>query len=76
MTNLKKLLLDSKGNLKRSTPALAELIIKELGGVSKVARIFDIAPASVDDWKRRGIPGWRLEFLKLAFPDLKTWEEQ
>lgn len=74
MQDLKKLLLESKGRLKQSTPFFAELLINELGGVSKVAKIVDTAAASVDDWKHRGIPGWRLEYFKVAFPDLRAWD--
>jgi hypothetical protein len=74
MEDLKKLLLESKGKLKPSTPFFAELLVNELGGTSKVARIADTAAASVDSWKLRGIPGWRLEYFKVAFPDLRAWD--
>jgi hypothetical protein len=50
------------------------LLVNELGGTSKVARIADTAAASVDSWKLRGIPGWRLEYFKVAFPDLRAWD--
>ena len=74
MSDLRKLLLESKGKLKQSSPSFAELLINELGGTSKVAKIVDTAAASVDDWKHRGIPGWRLEYFKVAFPDLRAWD--
>lgn len=43
--------------------------IERMGGTSAVARLCDIAPASVSEWKRTGIPRARLQFLKLARPE-------
>lgn len=46
-------------------------IIELLGGTSEVARLCQIKPASVSEWKSRGrIPSARLMYLKLLRPDL------
>ena len=59
--------------MKVKTNPLAEALIKELGGVSKVAGICEIRPASVCGWRVNGIPKARKQFLRLAFPRLKAW---
>lgn len=43
--------------------------IERMGGTSAVARLCEIAPASVSEWKRTGIPSARLQYLRLARPD-------
>jgi hypothetical protein len=43
-------------------------IIDALGGTNAVARLCEIAPGSVSDWRKTGIPKARLMFLKLARP--------
>lgn len=43
-------------------------IIDALGGTSEVARLCEIQPASVSEWRKLGIPKARLKFLKLARP--------
>jgi hypothetical protein len=43
-------------------------IIDALGGTNAVARLCDIQPPSVSDWRRLGIPKARLMFLRLAKP--------
>ncbi|MDY7537661.1 Cro/CI family transcriptional regulator [Undibacterium sp. RTI2.1] len=45
-------------------------IIDKLGGTSAVAKIFDISPPSVSDWKKTGIPKARRMYLELKYPDL------
>lgn len=45
-------------------------IIDELGGPTAVAALFDIKQPSVSEWRRKGIPKARLQFLKLYRPDL------
>jgi len=45
-------------------------IIDALGGTNAVARLCEIAPGSVSDWRKTGIPKARLMFLKLARPDV------
>lgn len=43
-------------------------IIEALGGTNRVARLCKVKPPSVSGWKRTGIPGARLDFLKLKCP--------
>ncbi len=40
-------------------------IINALGGTSKVARLCKIKPPSVSEWRREGIPEYRLDYLRL-----------
>jgi DNA-binding transcriptional regulator YdaS (Cro superfamily) len=47
-----------------------KLIIERLGGTAAVARLFNIKPPSVSQWKRDGIPAARVQFLALARPDV------
>lgn len=49
---------------------LANYIIDELGGTRKVARLFDIAEASVSGWRKSGVPKSRMMYIKLAYPQL------
>jgi hypothetical protein len=45
-------------------------IIDEIGGTSEVARLCEVEPPSVSEWRKTGIPRARLMFLKLARPDV------
>lgn len=45
-------------------------IIDALGGTAEVARLCDVKPPSVSEWRTSGIPKARLMFLKLARPDV------
>jgi ribosomal protein L23 len=45
-------------------------IIDELGGTSAVAKLFEVKPASVSEWRTKGIPKARRQTLKLLRPDL------
>ncbi len=54
---------------------LADRLIQELGGVTKVANICKIATSSVCSWREQGCPRARLMYLQLAYPDLKVWQE-
>lgn len=47
----------------------ASAVIDRLGGTSAVAKICDIKPPSVHEWRLNGIPKARLQFLRLAYPD-------
>ncbi len=49
---------------------LAEKIIDELGGTSATARLCEIDPASVSEWRWNGIPPARLLYFKVLRPDL------
>lgn len=46
------------------------LIIDRLGGTSEVARLCEIEPPSVSDWRKYGIPKGRLLYLKAVRPDV------
>ncbi|HBD37092.1 MULTISPECIES: hypothetical protein [unclassified Cupriavidus] len=48
---------------------LANIVIDRLGGTSAVAKICEIKPPSVHEWRENGIPKARLQFLRLAYPD-------
>jgi hypothetical protein len=45
-------------------------IIDALGGTSEVARLCEIQPPSVSEWRRNGIPKAQLKFLRLAHPQI------
>lgn len=44
-------------------------VIDRLGGTTAVAKICEIQPPSVHDWRTYGIPKARLQYLRLAFPE-------
>lgn len=44
-------------------------IIDNLGGTSKVAEICEIKPASVSEWRQKGIPKAWKKYFQLARPD-------
>ena len=45
-------------------------IIDDLGGTAEVARLCNVKPPSVSEWRIKGIPQARLMFLKLAKPEV------
>lgn len=45
------------------------VVIDRLGGTTQVAKICDIQPPSVHEWRSRGIPKARLQYLRLAYPE-------
>ncbi|NIF51431.1 hypothetical protein [Burkholderia sp. Ax-1724] len=50
------------------------VVIDRLGGTSETARLFEIEPASVSGWRKLGIPKARLQFLRVARPDVLVLE--
>lgn len=48
----------------------ANRIIDGLGGTSETARLCDVKPPSVSEWRKTGIPKTQLKFLKLARPEI------
>lgn len=48
----------------------ANKIIDSLGGTAEVARICDVKPPSVSEWRVVGIPHARLMYLRLLRPDV------
>lgn len=51
----------------------AKAVIDELGGVTRVAGICKVRPASVGYWKKSGIPPAREMYLRTVYPSLKAW---
>lgn len=49
--------------------SLANQVIDLLDGTNAVAKIFDIKPSSVSEWRVTGIPKARLQYLRLAHPE-------
>lgn len=47
----------------------ASKIVDALGGVTVVAKMFEITPPSVFNWKVRGIPHVRAMYLKAVYKD-------
>lgn len=45
------------------------VVIDRLGGTGAVARICEINPASVSEWRREGIPKYRVQFLRAVYPE-------
>lgn len=46
------------------------LIIDRLGGTSETARLCEVQPPSVSEWRHKGIPRAQLKFLKAVRPDV------
>ena len=46
------------------------LIIDRLGGTSETARLCDIQPPSVSEWRKKGIPKAQLKYLKAIRPEV------
>lgn len=45
-------------------------IIDKLGGTAEVARLCQVKPPSVSQWRESGIPAARLMYLKAIRPDV------
>lgn len=45
-------------------------VIDALGGTGEAARLCEVTDAAVSQWRKDGIPRARLQFLRLARPDL------
>lgn len=48
----------------------ANKIIDALGGTAAVAKLCDVRPPSVSEWRLSGIPRAREQFLRLLRPDV------
>lgn len=55
---------------KTQAQAYAERVIASLGGTSATAKLCKTSMAAISQWKENGIPEYRLDFLKLARPDV------
>lgn len=47
-------------------------IIDALGGTVEAARLFEVTTGAISQWRTKGIPKARRQFLKLARPELFT----
>lgn len=45
-------------------------VIDKFGGTAAMARLCDVKMPSVSEWRRTGIPKSRLQFLRLARPEV------
>lgn len=66
---------DSLCDIKRDV----DTILKRLGGATKTARMFQIADAAVQQWKKNGLPQARRMHLLATRPDVLAgtrYEEQ
>lgn len=45
-------------------------IIDALGGTVEASRLFDITTSAISQWRTKGIPKARRQFLRIARPDL------
>ena len=59
----------------QSSPALADSVIKELGGLTSVAKICKVKPSSVAYWAKHGLPSSREMYLRLKFSKLDAWKQ-
>lgn len=50
-------------------------IIDRIGGTSETARLCEVKPPSVSEWRKTGIPKAQLKFLKLARPEVFDADE-
>lgn len=60
--------------MNETSKLIATLVIKELGGLTAVAKICKIRPQSVNNWRKRGMPKRSGQLLKALFPNLKAWD--
>jgi len=44
-------------------------IIEEIGGAARIAELCNITISAVVQWKHKGIPAARRQFLQLLYPD-------
>lgn len=54
----------------------ANKIIDALGGTTAVARLCEIKPPSVAEWRKAGIPNARLMYLRVIRPDVFAHSEE
>lgn len=47
-------------------------VIDALGGTGEVAKLCEVSDAAVSQWRHDGIPRARLQFLRLAHPEVFT----
>ena len=54
----------------------ATQIIDALGGTFEVAKLCQVKPPSVSEWRKEGIPPARLMYLKVIRPDVFEEEKK
>lgn len=54
----------------------ATQIIDALGGTFEVAKLCQVKPPSVSEWRKEGIPPARLMYLKVIRPDIFEEEKK
>lgn len=54
---------------------IAKKIIAEFGGVKKTSKLCELAPSSVSDWKRKGMPLSWIKYFQTLRPDLFVEDE-
>lgn len=52
---------------------LANEVIEELGGTSKVAELMGVKMPSVSYWRTHGLPPFREYRLRVEYPHLRAW---
>lgn len=45
-------------------------LIDKLGGTTAVAKLCEVQPPSVSEWRNKGIPKHQLKFLRVVRPDV------
>lgn len=45
-------------------------IISAFGGTAAIAQLCEVSPAAVSQWRQNGIPKPRMQFLRLAKPEV------
>lgn len=48
----------------------ASEVIDELGGTAETARLCEVSPAAVSQWRLNGMPKSQLKYLRLAKPEI------
>lgn len=54
----------------------ANKIIDALGGTAAVAKLCEVKPPSVSEWRNSGIPKARLQYLRLLKPEVFVGDDQ
>ena len=62
--------------MNKTAPEEAIRIIGELGGTTAVSKLCRIAPPSVANWKKKGLPRAREDFFRALRPDLFKTDKQ
>jgi hypothetical protein len=58
------------------SPASTAKVIDALGGTAAVSRMTDVSTAAVAMWRHRGMPKYRLQYLRERFKELPVMHEK